>query len=146
MALQNPLVVYDAATNAEAQMLKLLLIEAGIEAFVSEDLSPGGLWMFGLLPGIHKPQVWVSQAEVDEAHRILEGYERQAAERRQRNSQQGDSSPIKVLCEECGQASLFPSTQRGSVQYCPRCGAYVDVDEAGQSDVIRPRGGGIDEP
>lgn len=81
MALQDPVVVYDAATNVEAQMLKLLLIEAGIEAFVAEDLSTGGIWMFGLLPGIHKPQVWVSQSDVRAAQSVLEGYERLAAER-----------------------------------------------------------------
>ncbi len=123
--------VYDAATNVEAQMLKLLLIEAGIEAFVAEDLSTGGIWMFGLLPGIHKPQVWVSQSDVRAAQSVLEGYERLAAERERATEQidSADSSPIKVLCEECGQTSLFPSAERGRVRDCPRCGAYVDVDE-----------------
>jgi hypothetical protein len=148
MALQNPVAVYVAATNVEAQMLKLRLIDAGIEAFVSEDLSTAGLWMLGLLPGIHKPQVWVSQSCVDQARPVLDGYESHAAERRRVRQQvdSSDASPIKVLCEECGQTSLFPSAKSGSIQDCPRCGAYVDVVGTDESDISGPPVGEAGEP
>lgn len=148
MALQDPVVVYNAATNVEAHLVKLLLIEAGMEAFVSEDLSTGGLWMFGLLPGIHKPQVWVSRSRIDEAQPVLERYERQEAERRRTRQQtdSADSSPVQVVCEECGKSSLFPSAQRGSVQDCPHCRAYVDVTDNEPSDSSRRHGGEMDEP
>jgi hypothetical protein len=131
MSLQDPVAVYSAAGNVEAHLVKMALIEANIEAFVSEDLSTGGLWMFGTLPEIHKPQVWVSQSDWERARAICEKYEADARERR-KTSQAGDDlggASVKVLCEECGEESIYPAVQRGSVQDCPRCGAYVDVGE-----------------
>lgn len=74
MALEDPVAVYNAANNPEAHLVKILLTESGVEAFVSEDLSPGGLWMFGTLPEIHKPQVWVSRSDRQRAEPILEQY------------------------------------------------------------------------
>ncbi|HEV3025768.1 MAG TPA: hypothetical protein VGX76_25015, partial [Pirellulales bacterium] len=61
MALQDPVAVYYAATNAEAQVVRSLLVDAGIEAFAVDDVSVGGTWTLGLIPEIHKPQVWVDR-------------------------------------------------------------------------------------
>jgi len=133
MELRDPVAAYNAATNVEAQLIKMLLAEAGIDAFVSEDLSVGGLWMFGTLPEIHKPQVWVSACDVDRVQRILEDYESQVAGRNHANESSAEPA-IEVLCDDCGQKSLFPSSQRGSVQYCPQCGAHVDVGESNEDD------------
>jgi hypothetical protein len=138
MALREPVAVYNAANNVEALLLKMRLVEAGVEAFASEDLSPGGLWAFGILPEIHKPQVWVSKFDVDQARAILQDYERETTERRQASEavESASGSPIEVVCEDCGEASLFPSAQRGSVQECPRCGGYVDVGAIDESDAF----------
>lgn len=46
---------------------------------------------------------------------------------------EAESSPeaarVDVRCEECGKETKFPAAERGSVQNCPHCGAYVDVGE-----------------
>ena len=133
MELREPIVVYNAATNVEAQLIKMLLTEAGLDAFASDDLSTGGLWMFGTLPEIHKPQVWVSSQDQQRAQVILEDYERRVADRNQASRERGKpghASPIEVVCEECHQTSSFPAAMDGTVQDCPRCGAYVDVGDA----------------
>ena len=130
MTLNDPVAVYDAATNVEAHLVRTLLVEEGIDAQVVEDLSTGGLWMFGLLPGIHKPQVWVQRADLQRAQPLLVEYERQEAERQAAHQQAARTGePIKVTCEDCGQASMFPAEHQGTVQECPHCGAYVDVGE-----------------
>ncbi len=40
---------------------------------------------------------------------------------------------INVICEECGEACTFPLNQRGTVQRCSHCDAYVDVEEPNES-------------
>jgi hypothetical protein len=37
--------------------------------------------------------------------------------------------PVEAACEGCGARSTFPGGQRGSVQRCPECGAYLDVPD-----------------
>jgi hypothetical protein len=132
MALRDPVAVYNAANNMEAVLIRDLLVDAGIEAFVTEDFSPVGTWAFGLLPELHKPQVWTDKTDAMRAKPILDDYERSAAERRQSVTDNlAAAPPLEVVCEECGRSSHFPAAQRGSVQKCPHCGAYVDVDADG---------------
>jgi len=128
MALRDPVAVYNAASNVEAHLVRNVLLQSGVQAYVTEDVSQVGTWMFGLLPEIHKPQVWIDTADIDRAQPILEDYERRAAERRGADDGAGMEPPIEVTCEACGRCSLFSRTQRGSVQDCPHCGAYVDVE------------------
>jgi hypothetical protein len=134
MELKEPIAVYNAATNVEAHVVAMFLVEGGVEAFATEDLSLVGLWMFGTLPEIHKPQVWVSAADRERAAQLLQDYERQAAERTQTTQDDESLEPIEVVCEECGQASSFPAEQRGSVQYCPHCAAHLDVESGDDGD------------
>lgn len=126
MALRDPFAVYNAANNMEASFVRDALIAAGIEAFVTEDVSQVGTWVGGLVPEIHKPQVWVERSDAERATPILNGFERRKAELR--GDVRGDSAAaIAVLCEGCGKEASFPAVQKGSVQQCPHCGAYVDV-------------------
>lgn len=131
MNLTNPVTAYVASTNLEAQLLKVLLEEAEIEAHVSEDNSLAGLWAFGTLPEIHRPRIWVSDADLNRAHLLLKDYDARAAEREQARQQTADpeDATIEVLCEECIQKSTFPAAQRGAIADCPHCGAYVDVGD-----------------
>ena len=126
MPMRDPVAVYNAATNVEAHLVCNALSQSEIHATVIEDVSTAGLWMFGLLPEIHKPQVWVERRDVDQAKAVLEAYERQAATQRDTLAA-GD--PIYVTCEDCGKRSSYPPSQRGTVQDCPHCHAYVDVDD-----------------
>src|SRR6266849_5354291 len=130
MALRDPVAVYNAANNVEAHLLRNALRNSGIEAFVTEDISQVGTWVLGLIPEIHKPQVWVERADIERVKPILDDYERRAAELRGAGSQNElQAEPeIAIVCEECGQRSAFPAFQLGSVQQCQHCGAYVDVE------------------
>jgi Putative prokaryotic signal transducing protein len=136
MSLSDPVAVYNAASNEEAHLVKAALLGAGVEAHVTEDLSVVGGWVGGLVPEIHKPQVWVDRADVDRAGPVLEDYDRRAAERA---SPQPAGLPIEVVCEECGATNTFSTAQHGTVQQCSKCQAYLDVGEdAGFDDWQAP--------
>lgn len=130
MALSDPVAVYNARDNVEADSLRFLMEKNGIEAFAVSDDSIVGVWMFGLLPQIHKPQLWVNRRDADRARAILIEYEEEAHQRwNPANDRQSEDDPIEVVCEECGKRSVFPASKLGAVQDCPFCSAYVDVGE-----------------
>jgi hypothetical protein len=124
MALTDPVKIYAAESNVQAQMIRQLLQEAGVEAFAGEDFSPAGLWWGGTLPGVFDAGVFVNRADADHAAELIREHERLEAER-----ENAEGADVEVTCEECGQKSSFPAAQRGSVQECPHCNAYVDVGE-----------------
>ncbi len=135
MALQDPVAVYNASDNMAAHLVRNALVDAGVEAYVIEDLSQMGTFAGGTIPEIHKPQVWVDHSNVERAVPILEKFEQRAAELQgDAEEQNGGSSSIEAICEECGEASSFPANQRGSVQVCPHCTAYMDVVEPEEND------------
>ena len=131
MALRDPVAIYDAASNLQAHLVCDGLIAAGVEAFVVEDVSQVGAWVGGLVPGLHKPQVWVDRADVPRAEPLLVTFEERAARLRDQPAQGAAAEPpIEAVCEECDGRTSFPAAQRGSVQQCPHCGAFVDVGES----------------
>jgi hypothetical protein len=127
MALREPVAVYNAKNNLEAVFVRDALLDAGLEAFVTEDVSQVGTWVGGLVPELHKPQVWVERVDIERAKPVLDEFERRAAELRAASAADAAGPPIETVCEECGSRSSFPAAQRGSVQQCPQCNAYVDV-------------------
>jgi Putative prokaryotic signal transducing protein len=130
MALTNPVAIYNATTNTEAQLLAHMLGQAGIEAHVTEDLSLAGLWWGGTIPSIHTPKVWVDQADSEAAVPVLQEYERKRHEQAQiEQATPAATGPVTATCPECGQTSGFPVKARGTVQNCPHCRAYMDVGE-----------------
>jgi hypothetical protein len=133
MALRDPFAAYNAGSNHEAHMVCGLLIAADIEAVVIEDVSQVGWGWAGPLAELHKPQVWIERADIERARPVLTEYDRLATERRAaQGATAGSGTPIPVTCEECGKMSEFPAAQKGSVQSCPHCRAYIDVgDEVG---------------
>jgi hypothetical protein len=124
MALRDPVAVYDAASNVEAALLRNALVEAGVEAYVTEDLTQV-VTGFGI-PDLYRPQVWVDKSEVERAVPILADYEQRTQEHHEAAA---SGPPIDVVCEECGKRSEFPASQRVTIQDCPHCGAYVDVGQ-----------------
>jgi hypothetical protein len=128
VALQDPIAVYNAASNMEAHFLREALVNAGIEAFVTEDVSVVGQWFGGLIPEIHKPQVWVERVDIERTKPVLEAYERNAGERRAARDQAASGASIDVICEACGKSTTFPAVLLGSVERCGHCRAYVDVE------------------
>jgi hypothetical protein len=135
MALHDPVSVYIAETNLDAHAIRLALEAAGIEAHATEDVSVVGLWMFGTLPQVHKPEVWVSRADMMRAKPILEEFQRMQTERRTPNSAVSkDAVLILSICDECRGQSAFPAEQSGTIQDCPYCGEHMDVGDAHEFD------------
>lgn len=134
MSFKEPYVAYNAGSNIEAHLVCGQLLDAGIDAMVIEDVGQAAVGIAGLIPVVHKPQVWIERADSDRARIVLTNYDERSAKRYA--AEQGESgiagASISVLCEECGKRSEFPSTQKGMVETCPHCAAFVDVgDEVG---------------
>lgn len=124
--MNHPVVVYVARDNLEVHFVCDLLIDQGIEAAAVDDESRAGIWELGLLPNIHKPQVWVDQADFERARLLVTEYDRQRAAQQQTGD---DQAPVDAECEECGVTSSYPASRWGFTEVCPKCGAFVDVGD-----------------
>jgi hypothetical protein len=129
VALRDPLHIYDAASNDDALFARMYLESNAIEAFEVDHNSVVGNWLFGRLPGIHKPQVWVERADAERARTCILKYEADRREREGVGHSIDDDTPVQVVCEDCAKPSTFPASQLGTLQDCPHCGAYVDVGD-----------------
>ena len=124
--------VYVANSLEEAEVVAVWLEEQGFPARVMNTSTLAGL------PSLYSPvetdaggvEVWVlDEARAPQAKQLLEEHSETLA-KQAAAAQQG--APIQARCEECGQSSEFPAKERGSVQECPHCGAYLDVGEPGE--------------
>ena len=134
MALNDPIAVYNAENNLEAQLICNLLNDTGIEAYLTEDVSQVGVWLLGLVPEIHKPQVWTDRGEIDRVKPLLEDFERRKVQRQQAANDTMGETVVEATCEKCGQRSNFAAAQQGTVQDCPHCGAFMDVGDSPDAD------------
>ncbi len=129
--ISKPVAAYNAENYVEAQVLGTYLAQNGVEAYPTLDRSNAGLSTFGSLPEVFKHQVWIDESNVEAAQPLIAEYERERS-RRQSLSNDGlvsDGQPVDVVCEDCGKTTAFPASQRGTVQDCSHCGAYVDVGD-----------------
>jgi len=124
MPLRDPLAAYNPRSNIEAHLMCRLLRDAGIEAWAIDDMaSENGTGMGGV------PQVWIERTDIERTRPVLIEYDRWNAQRRATEGGTRDAgAQVEAVCEECGERSMFPATQEGTTQSCPRCGAYVDVE------------------
>jgi hypothetical protein len=136
---RDPKCVYVADSMGLAEVVATWLAEQGFPAEVMNQATLGGLR--GLTPyalsGVSADgvEVWVQDAaHADDARKALaEQARRAAAEQAAREA----APPVEVVCEDCNQTSTFAGKERGSVQDCPHCGAYLDVpgdDDSGPSE------------
>jgi hypothetical protein len=139
MPLQDPVVVYRAASNVEAQLICQLLLDSGIDAAVVEDMSPAGMYSLGTLDGIHNPQVFVEGSLSAKARLFITEYE-------QRQSQRVAPSQAESFCYHCGEVVAVGATA------CAACGAdlgFSDEDrseyDAGNTEWSKVSGSGADE-
>ncbi|HEX4607870.1 MAG TPA: DUF2007 domain-containing protein [Urbifossiella sp.] len=103
MALRDPFAAYNAASNIEAHLVCGLLLDAGIEAVVIEDVSQVGVWLGGPVSEIHKPQVWIERSDIERARPVLTDYDRRNADRRAAERVEAEEGlPVVAVCEECG--------------------------------------------
>jgi len=128
MELKDPIVAYNAENNMDALMAQRFLESEGIQAFAAEDTSLVGHWMFGNLPEIHKPQVWVNRSDAARAGQLLAQYERRRIERDAKRVAD-EPKTIEAHCEDCGKPSTHAGSLKGTVQECSHCGSYIDVGQ-----------------
>src|SRR5688572_27599486 len=133
MALRDPVSVYVPANNAEAQLICNLLNEEGIEAFCMEDVSQAGVASLGLLPGIHKPQIWVELASVDDARSVLKEIDGKLAS-------QGGKQEAELFCYECGEPVS------ASAATCPACKKTLDWSDESEGERSEIRAKQSDRP
>lgn len=126
MALTDPFAAYNAANNVEAHLLRNMLVDRGIEAHVTEDNSPAGIFALGVLNEIHRPQVWIERTDRERAKPVLDEFEKSMGHHRD-DPTNVIELPVAMTCESCGQEVTFPAEERGTVQECPHCSAYLDV-------------------
>lgn len=136
---RDPKCVFIADTIGLAEVVVVWLGEHGIPAQVMNLMTLGGLeGLTALLPGTVSSrgmEVWVKDpSQAAEARQLLADFKAL----KETDGAAGVGT-IEALCEECGTASLFPAKERGSVQSCPHCGAYMDVtDEPPEPDGEQP--------
>ena len=134
MALTDPVLVYEAVTNLEAHLVCNLLNDAGLEAYVTEDFGGNdpSVGTFQALPGVSGPQaqVWTDRANAEQAQAVIRAHEARQAQRRE--AWDTTRLPVRVTCADCREPSIFDDELRGTVQTCPSCGAYLDVERNGE--------------
>ena len=119
----KPICIRRTATLEEAQILVAWLAEHDVEATITDRDNPGA-FAFGVTDteGI---EVFVKDEEMAQrAQELLAEHDRERAAQREAG---GEDVVIEVTCDECECACSFPADQRGTVQECPECGAYIDV-------------------
>jgi hypothetical protein len=134
LGIAKPTAIYRAENNIEVQMLCDHLERNGIASYVTTEDSIVGLWAFGLLPQIHTPKLWVDESNAEAARVLLAEYERDLLRRKAKVRVVDSNDSIQAECEDCGKATQFPESKRGTVQDCSHCGAYVDIGDASVDD------------
>ena len=85
----------------------------GLSIFSHSGVSPRGI------------EVWVKEEQdAERAKRLIAEHE---VLRQDQTRAKAALGPVEATCEDCRQTSTFPGVDRGTVQQCPRCGAYLDV-------------------
>lgn len=104
--------IYEAASNNDAHLLALFLINEGIEAIVVEDNSGIGLYSLGTFPGIHNPKVFAHREDVKIAREMVTRFEK----KQPISGQISDSA----FCYHCGNEC------KPDADFCTKCGRELD--------------------
>jgi rubrerythrin len=131
MNLEDPVMVYLARNNNVLFELTNMLKDAGIESYASEDDSQAGLlltggWPTAIVEAHFKAQIYVSRKDADRAAELLREYENRLEERAPSHTE--GTSLVQVVCPECHEVGTFPIAHLGTVQECPHCGKFMDVE------------------
>lgn len=132
MEMEDPVAVYNAKSDAEAQLLEQLLKDAGIDATIVEDQSVAGLFADGAITHLPSPQVVVARADAERTAEVLLQFDQARQQLQSQARANAELTFVTAVCEECGQSSTFTGTLVGSVQDCPHCGKFMDVAADGE--------------
>jgi hypothetical protein len=128
MLNRDPKCVYVANTFGQAFVVAGWLQDRGILAEVMSSETTDGFnsTFLALGKGV---EVWVvDPAQAAEAIELLGEHTVELLFQKQ------TGPPLEVVCDECGETSTYPFEQRGSVQSCPHCSAYLDVEAEEETD------------
>ena len=137
MNFDRPTCVYTTAGNIEANGLVLLLQNNDIEAYAVDDVSGASLFAYGKLTQFHQPKVFVNRDDAEAAARLIHEFESREASRRKAASGAmpvAATEDVPGVCDECGETTMFPGGQDGTIQRCPHCGKYRDVGATDDGD------------
>jgi predicted RNA-binding Zn-ribbon protein involved in translation (DUF1610 family) len=126
--LESPVRAHIARTNADAQLLAILLRNSGIPAVAVDDISMAGYFALGTISNIHRPEVFVSRKDLPAARTLLAAHFA--------NQNKGEVPPY---CHHCG--SELPAESIG--QSCPECGNDLSMNDEINRDDQQDEGKGI---
>lgn len=136
--MRHKLCVFVCDTQAESAVVALELEREGIAAQVVDKTTLGmsvGVSFVSDEPAGDGWQIWVNdEADVEKATTYLDARQAEMVERKERNR---NLDPIQSVCENCQTETEFAGEFRGTVQDCPKCGAYLDV-EGGEDEFEWP--------
>jgi hypothetical protein len=134
---RDPRCVYVANSVGEADIIANWLAGNGVPTQVMDRSTLGGL--DGLTPwsplGIAAKGIEVWILDPRDAARTLLLLEQHQADRDAQAEANRNAGPVSAECEGCGEITVFPAKQRGTVQDCPYCGSYIDVGDDGPDPV-----------
>ena len=122
----NPVCIRRTGTVEEAEILVAWLDAKGVKATIADPDSTG-VFAFGVTD-TEGVEIYVADEETAKRAKTLlaeHDKERDAAA-----SQEASSETVDVKCGECGQINAFRPEQRGTVQECEECNAFIDVPSA----------------
>ena len=125
MELHDPVAIYTAASDLEAYEIVELLQGAEIPAQVIEDMN----LLDGLNPPVHAAKVWVASADLERATAVTQEYEARVQQRDLVHHVPVDlnSEWIDARCDKCGTVTRYAPIQKGTVENCPNCYAFMDI-------------------
>ena len=125
MELHDPVAIYTAASDLEAYEIVELLQGSEIPAQVIEDMN----LLDGLNPPVHAAKVWVSSRDMERATAVTQAYEARIQQRELAHHVPVDlqSEWIDARCDKCGTVTRYAPIQKGTVENCPNCYAFMDI-------------------
>lgn len=121
--------VFVADTLGHAEVVALWLCSHDLPARVMDTATLGGLegltWMSKSGTSSRGIEVWVENPQMIQQAMLL--LQEHSAELANKTSGQASATDIDVVCEDCNWTGSFPGSERGTVQNCARCGAYLDI-------------------
>ena len=125
MELHDPVAIYTAASDLEAYEIVELLQGSEIPAQVIEDMN----LLDGLNPPVHAAKVWVASGDLERATAVTREYEARVLQRDLAHHVPVDlnSEWIDARCDKCGTVTRYAPIQKGAVENCPNCYAFMDI-------------------
>ncbi len=118
-------VIYHAFDVAEADMLVNWLADRGIEAVVKDRFAAGTMEVRQIVAPAGIEVCALNPEEAETAREQLAEH----FEQREANQAAKSQDPVDATCEDCGKTATYPADQRGRVERCLHCFAYIDVPE-----------------